>query len=143
MHRHLHQLVILAACASLAGAPGCASSRAAASRAPETPAAQPVAADPGIARFVAALPPGTMLRVRLQGGERFTATLLGVEGDTAILKPRGRVPEPSRRVPLSALADAEIQQAGSVGAGRAVLIGALAGAGTFFGLLLLALAGLD
>ena len=87
-------------------------------------------------RYVERLPVGTDVKVRLKQGERFRATLIGVEADEVILKPRTRVPEPQRRVRV---ADVEMiePQTGGINVAKAIAIGIGAGGASFLGLMLL------
>jgi hypothetical protein len=89
-------------------------------------------------RYIKSLPPGTPVRVAMRDGERLSAIFLGAEGDQIVLKPRTRIPEPERRVPIDRIAAIEVdERSGGISTGRAVLIGVLSGAATFFGLLLI------
>lgn len=89
-------------------------------------------------RYIKSLPAGTPVRVAMRDGERLNAIFLGTEGDQVVLKPRTRVPEPERRVPIDRVAAIEVdERPGGISTGKAVLIGVLSGAATFFGLLLI------
>lgn len=89
-------------------------------------------------RYVKSLPAGTPVRVVMRDGERLSAIFLGAEGDQIVLKPRTRLPEPERRVPIDRVAAIEVdERPGGISTGKAVLIGVLSGAATFFGLLLI------
>jgi hypothetical protein len=134
---------LLAAVLSIALAlPGCAASRAPMAVQPAGPAgasaARPV--DPAFARYVRALPAGARVKVVEREGPRYAAILLGVEGDAIVLQRATRVPEPTRRVPMAAVASVARDERGGVSAGKAVVIGIAAGAATFFGLLFAAFA---
>jgi len=81
-------------------------------------------------RFATALPVGTVVRVELTDGTRVRGTLMAVDPDAVVLKPRTRLPEPARRVPFATIASIELER-GGIGAGKAVVIGMAAGAATF------------
>ena len=64
--------------------------------------------------------------------------------DTGIaVQPRTRVPVGIERVPYSAIASFEREEARGMGAVKAVALGAAVGGGTFLGLLMLALSSWD
>jgi hypothetical protein len=58
-----------------------------------------------------------------------------------MLKPRTRIPEPLRRVPLGDITSIEVETAsGGIGAGKAAAIGVASGAAAFLTLLLVSFA---
>ena len=91
-------------------------------------------------RFVEKLPPGTVVKVRLYSGRKFSGTLMGTEGNQVTIKPRTRLPEPAQVIPVDAIDSIELQHGNGLGTGRSVLVGIAAGAGAFFGLLVMAMA---
>ena len=87
--------------------------------------------------------PGTEVRIGLQDGKNFHAILVGVRENTVLLQPKVRVAVPVQEIPYSAIASIERRKSGGVGAGKAAAIGVATGVGTFFGILLIILSGLD
>ena len=85
---------------------------------------------------------GTELNVRLSNGQRFRATLIGVQPDAVLLQPKTRVPVPVQAIPYDGILRLERTRHG-IGAGKAVAIGVATGVGAFFATLgiLLAAAG--
>jgi hypothetical protein len=94
-------------------------------------------------QFAERLPAGAPLRVRTSAGERFTGSLLAVDGDSIAVNPRTRVPEPIRRVPFDQIASLETVSSQGANLAKAAAVGAGVGAGVFLGLLMLALSGWD
>lgn len=93
--------------------------------------------------FAESLDPGTEVTVRLDNGQRFHATLVRTTEDALFLQPRTRVPVPVQPVSYEAIVTLERRSREGTSAAKAAVIGTAAGAGTFLGLLLLLLAGLD
>jgi hypothetical protein len=91
------------------------------------------------ASYAEKLPIGSKVKVALRSGRAFAATFMGVEGDAVRLQERTRIPEDPFLLPLADLSMLAVDQ-GGIGAARAFLIGAGAGAATFFALLALAAA---
>jgi hypothetical protein len=85
---------------------------------------------------------GTELNVRLSNGQRFRATLIGVQPDAVLLQPKTRVPVPVQAIPYDGILRLERTRHG-IGGGKAVAIGVATGVGAFFATLgvLLAVAG--
>jgi len=95
------------------------------------------------AAYLKGVPPGTRVTVTLTDGKRMKGTLMVVEDDAIVVRPRTRVPEPAQTIPLARIATVEAEQ-GNGGMGRAIAIGAAVGAGAAIGVflaLLVALAG--
>lgn len=134
-------LIVPVLCASLV-APGCALPlrsipiRVSLPAAHRSPAAQDVSAT-----YASQLPVGRRVDVALKDGSRFEATFMGVEGDAVRLQKRTRIPESPLLVPLDRLAALSLHEGGMGGGTKAALIGIGVGAATFFGLLLIAIAG--
>jgi hypothetical protein len=93
-------------------------------------------------RFAAKLPVGSRVRVELADGSSVSGTLMVVEDEALIVKPRTRLPEPARRFPFSTIASIEPQRNG-IGPANAILIGVVTGAAAFFGLFILAVTALN
>jgi hypothetical protein len=92
-------------------------------------------------RYIQSLPVGAHVKVALRGSERFDAIFLGMQNSEVALKPRTRIPEPERLVPLSDIASIEVQSpSGGIGTGKAALIGVASGAATFLTLVLVTFA---
>jgi len=82
---------------------------------------------------------GTDINVRLNDGQRFRATLVGVRPDAVLLQPKTRVPVPVQAVPYEAIVRLERTRPG-IGAGKAAAIGVATGVGAFFATLAVLLA---
>lgn len=77
---------------------------------------------------------GTELKVRMNDGRRFRATLVGIRDSAMFVQPKTRIPVPIQAVPFGDVNQIERTKAG-IGAGKAVAIGVATGVGTFFGIL--------
>lgn len=77
---------------------------------------------------------GTELKVRMNDGRRFRATLVGIRESAMLVQPRTRIPVPIQAVPFEDVSQIERTKPG-IGAGKAVAIGVATGVGTFFGIL--------
>lgn len=107
-------------------------------------AAAQTSSNPDVWRDVAAkIDVGSRVKVRLAGGERFTATLIQAAPADLVVQPRTRVPVPVQRVPYEAIVSLERDEARGMGAGKAVAIGVASGVGAFLGTFLILLATLD
>jgi hypothetical protein len=131
----MKRMLALLLCAML-GAPACASMRATEARLPQT--ADSVAAPDMalMASYVRQLHVGTRVRVRLADGQIVRGTLMKVDGDPIVVQRRTRIPEPPMQLAIKDLRGVEIEQANG-GPGRAIAIGAAAGAGAALGVILL------
>jgi hypothetical protein len=97
---------------------------------------------PGVtAAYVKGVPPGSRIVLTLTDGRRMKGTLLVVEEDAIVVRPRTRVPEPAQTIPLARIATIEAEREG--GMGRAVAIGAAVGAGAALGVFLAILVALS
>ncbi len=97
------------------------------------PAASQVADAGAVWRtFAAKVEVGSSVKVRLQDGRTFTATLVEAQTDALLLQPRTRVPVPVQPVPYDAIVSIERVRGGGIGAGKAAAIGVLTGVGAFF-----------
>jgi len=91
--------------------------------------------------YASRLPLGSIVDVAVAGGARFTATLLSADDSGIVVVPSVRIAEPGRRIAFDGLEVLALH--GGAAPGRragAVVAGAGAGAGTFFVLILAALA---
>lgn len=85
---------------------------------------------------------GALLKVRLQDGRRFTATLVQAQPGALLLQPRTRVPVPVQPVAYDEIVSLERLHGNGIGAGRAAAIGVASGAGAFLAILLILFASL-
>ncbi|HEX2444209.1 MAG TPA: hypothetical protein VHJ77_09725 [Vicinamibacterales bacterium] len=88
-----------------------------------------------VAAYVKALPAGAKIKVTMVDGETLQATLMALQEDAIIVRPRTRIPEPAQTIPLQRIASVEVQQPNG-GLGRAIAIGAGVGAGAAIGVFL-------
>jgi hypothetical protein len=84
---------------------------------------------------VKSLPAGTKITITTADGKTLKATLMAVQDEAIIVRPRTRIPEPAQTLPLHRIASVDVQQAND-GLGRAIAIGAGVGAGAALGVLL-------
>jgi hypothetical protein len=97
---------------------------------------------PGVtAAYVKALPPGVRLTIALTDGSTMKGTLMVVQDDAIVVRPRTRVPEPARTIPFAQIATIETER--ESGVGRAIAIGAAVGAGAAIGVFLAIIAALS
>jgi hypothetical protein len=82
---------------------------------------------------------GSPLKVRLNDGRTFTATLVQAQPGALLLQPKTRVPVPVQPVPYDAILSIE-RARGGIGAGKAAAIGVVTGVGAFFATLLIFIA---
>jgi hypothetical protein len=80
---------------------------------------------------------GTELKVRLQDGKRFRATLVGVEENSLLIQPKTRVPVAVQSVPYADILSLERRRDDGIGAAKAAAIGVGSGAGAFFAMLMI------
>ena len=93
--------------------------------------------------FASRLDAGTAVKVRLRGGERFSATVLDAAPEALVLQRRTRVPVPVQRVVYTEIASIERDERSGIGVGKSIAIGAATGAGAFVALLFVAIASLS
>jgi hypothetical protein len=93
--------------------------------------------------FAAKVEVGSSIKVRLQDGPPFTATLVEAQDDALLLQPRTRVPVPVQAVPYHSIVSIERVRGGGIGAGKAAAIGVLTGVGAFFATLVIFIAAID
>src|SRR5262245_62421695 len=65
---------------------------------------------------------GTELKVRMNDGRHFRATLVGIGDSAMLVQPRTRIPVPIQAVPFAEVTQIERTKPG-IGAGKAVAIG--------------------
>jgi hypothetical protein len=137
MEDNMQRIISLALIAALLGA-GCAERRttpATFSIAHAQAGATRQAVDPRDVedrrRYVEQLPAGTTLSIDLADRTHLTGTLMGFEHDVVIVQPKTRLPEAYRRIPLQSIVSLTIES-GNVNVGKALAIGAGAGAASFF-----------
>ncbi len=131
-------LVALIVCAALTTQ--CAGVRAA-QRQP-APQTAPGTSATGVLAAAERIPVGSRVRVTLDGGRRMTAVLLGVDGDEVVVRERTRIPEPPLRLAADRISWIEVD-AGRMGFGKMIAIGAAIGAGVTLALLAVLAASID
>jgi len=87
--------------------------------------------------FAEKLEVGSTVKVRLQNGRQFTATLVQARPDVVLLQPKTRVAVPVRLVAYDAILSMDPIRTGGIGAGKAAAIGIAAGVGAFLATLLI------
>jgi hypothetical protein len=92
--------------------------------------------------FAAKVEVGSSVKVRLQDGRAFTATLVEARTDALLLQPRTRVPVPVQPVPYDSIVSIE-RVRGGIGPGKAAAIGILTGVGAFFATLVIFVAAIN
>jgi hypothetical protein len=132
MHRLMAISIAAALTANCASAPRAATGYVAEPLAHRTKTQDPPAL---VAAYVKALPPGTKIKITTADGETMNATLMAVQNEAIIVRPRTRIPEPAQTIPLQRIASVEVQQPNG-GVGRAIAIGAGVGAGAAVGVFL-------
>lgn len=116
----MRRLLALLTCASLLT--GCATTGATRVQTPASPV------DPGLlASYVKQLPIGSRVRVDRTNGHTLKGTLMKTTDTSIVVQRRTRVPEPPEDLPLATVAAVQIDNGG--GTGRALWVGAAAGAG--------------
>ena len=93
------------------------------------------------AAYVKTIVPGARVAVTMTDGKRMKGTLMMVQEDAIVVRPRTRVPEPAQTLPLAQIATIETEREGGVG--RAIAIGAAVGAGAAIGVFLALIAALS
>jgi hypothetical protein len=98
---------------------------------------------PGVtAAYVKALSPGTRVTIALADGKTIKGTLMLVQAESVVVRPRTRLPEPARTIPFAQIATIETERE-TGGVGRAIAIGAAVGAGAAIGVFLALIAALS
>jgi hypothetical protein len=93
--------------------------------------------------FAQKIEAGTRVRVRLDDGQRVSATLIGANADGLLLQPRTRVPVPVQRIAYDRIVSLERDDGRGIAAGKAVAIGVASGVGAFLGTLMILIATID
>jgi hypothetical protein len=93
--------------------------------------------------YVSKLPVGSIVKVKLKEGKGVKGTLMVIEPDAIVVKPKTRISRPERRLPLSEIEFVELQERNGGSVAKSVAIGLATGAGAFLGLMLLAVAVID
>jgi len=131
----MRRMIAVMLCAALF-MPACATGGAA--RAESAPA-PPSTADPALmASYVEQLPVGSRVRVHTTDGRKLSATLMKADDRAIVVQARTRIPEPPITVPLEQVVSVQLEA--NNGPGRAIAIGAAAGAGAALGVFLVLLA---
>jgi hypothetical protein len=133
------QTIALTLCAALVS--GCASTGGprVASGAQSQPAVSRPATDPAVmAEYVQKLQLGMKVRVDLVNGKTVKGTLMKATDRAIVVQPRTRLPEPPLELPLSDIL--AVTPESSNGVGKAIGIGAAAGAAASLGVILLLIA---
>lgn len=94
-------------------------------------------------KYVEKLPIGSTVKVKMKQGKDVKGTLLVVESDSIVVKPKTRIARPERRLAYSDIEFVEPQERNGTNIAKAVGIGVATGAGAFLGLMLLAFAVID
>lgn len=93
--------------------------------------------------YVEKLPVGSIVKVKMKEGKGVKGTLMVIEPDAIVVKPKTRINRPERRLPLTEIEFVELQERNGSNIARSVAIGLATGAGTFLGLMLVAFAVID
>lgn len=93
---------------------------------------------PEVGAFVRGLAPGTHVKLVLTSGARLSGLLIAVDRDVVAVRPKTRIPEPLRRVPIDQIADADLPRARATG--KTIAAAAAVGAGAALGFLSLLVA---
>ncbi|MGE5361268.1 MAG: hypothetical protein ACM3NQ_19805 [Bacteroidales bacterium] len=92
-------------------------------------------------KYLERFPIGAKVKVTLAGGDELRAIFMGLEGDRVTVRPRTRIPEPARVIPLASLSWMELDQGTSIG--KTVGIAAAVAGGTVLAIFLILLATID
>lgn len=93
--------------------------------------------------YVEKLPIGSVVKVKMKAGKGVKGTLMVVEPDAIVVKPKTRIARPERRLPYTEIEFVELQERNGGNVARSVAIGMATGAGAFLGLILLTVAIID
>ena len=117
---------------------GCAATgaRAQVSTLPQAPSSADAAL---MASYVSHLPLGSRVRVSLADGTTIRGILMKADADPIVVQKRTRIPEPPLHIALRDVTALELE-AKTGGAGRAIAMGAAAGAASALGVLMLLVA---
>jgi hypothetical protein len=130
--------IVLMLCAALA-LPGCATTGT--TRVPAGAAGDRQVLDPAVlAEYVQKLPAGSPVKVERRGGRAVRGTLMKATDQVLIVQPRTRIPEPPIEIPLSDVVSVAPDTPNGGNIGKAIGIGAAAGAAAALGVFLIILA---
>jgi hypothetical protein len=93
--------------------------------------------------YVEKLPIGSIVKVKMKEGKDVKGTLMVIEPDAIVVKPKTRLARPERRLPYTDVEFVEVQTKNGANIAKSVAIGVGTGAGAFFGLMLLAFVIID
>jgi len=93
--------------------------------------------------YVAKLPIGSIVKVKMKEGRGIKGTLMVIEPDAIVVKPKTRIARPERRLPYAEIEFVELQERSGSNIAKSVAIGIATGAGAFLGLMLLAFVIID
>ena len=133
----LKQIIALTLCASLAT--GCASAGMRASAVQLAAARQAESNTRVIADYVGKLPAGSTVKVELTNGKSITGTLMSATETAIVVQRNTRIPESPVTIALADVARVTLET-GHGNPGRAIAIGAAAGAGAAVGAILILVA---
>jgi hypothetical protein len=85
--------------------------------------------------FTSKLDSGKTLKVRLNNGQRFKATLLYVTPDAMMVQPKTRAAVPPQQVAFADVETLEVDNGKGIGVAKAVAVGAAVAGGTFVALM--------
>ncbi len=86
---------------------------------------------------------GSRIKLRLQDGQRVSATLISAGADDIVVQPRTRVPVGVQHVPYREILTLERDEPRGMNAAKAAAIGVGAGAGTVLAVMMLLIAAWD
>jgi hypothetical protein len=93
--------------------------------------------------YVEKLPIGAIVKVKMKEGRGVKGTLMVIEHDAIVVKPKTRVARPERRLTYADIEFVELQERNGTNIAKSVVIGVATGAGAFLGLILLTVAIID
>jgi hypothetical protein len=89
-------------------------------------------------RYLNSLPIGSKVKVETADGKSFKGTFMGVDAGNVTVKPKTRIPEPVRSIPIASLASLDLDQGTSTA--KVVAIAAGAAGAAVLGVLLIVIA---
>lgn len=131
----LRAIAILLCAATAAG--GCATTSGARGVAVVAGADRRAATHDVLAEYVRSLAPGSPIRIGRAGGATVRGTLMKATAQSVIIQPRTRIPEPPLEIAWTDIITVTPESTGRNGVGKAIAIGAAAGAGAALGLLMI------
>jgi hypothetical protein len=93
--------------------------------------------------YVEKLPIGAIVKVKMKEGKGVKGTLMLIEPDAIVVKPKTRIARPERRLPYTEIEFVELQERNGSNVAKSVAIGMATGAGAFLGLILITVAIID